>query len=64
MRWPDANRLIDRIRSERPELTVDHYASGNEGQYALRPGRQSVQCISGGTPSTAASLSILAARHA
>lgn len=39
MRWPDAHRLINVIREERPELTVDHYPS-TEGHYAVR-----VYCI-------------------
>jgi hypothetical protein len=37
MRWPDTCKLIDRIREERPELTVDHYGSGGaDGHYTLR----------------------------
>lgn len=39
MRWPDANRLIDRIRDERPELIVDHFSTQQE-HVALR-----VYCI-------------------
>lgn len=35
MRWPETCRLIDRIRRERPELTVDHYGSGPDGHYQL-----------------------------
>ena len=27
MRWPETSRLIDRIRRERPELTVEHHSS-------------------------------------
>jgi hypothetical protein len=34
MRWPEASRLIDRIKRERPELTVAHY--GSDTQYFLR----------------------------
>jgi hypothetical protein len=37
MRWPDTCKLIDRIREDRPELTVDHYGSGGaDGHYTLR----------------------------
>jgi hypothetical protein len=37
MRWPEARKLIDRIRRERPELTVDSYASpGTTEHYCLR----------------------------
>ncbi len=35
MRWPDVLRLQERIRRERPELTVDSYPSGTD-HYALR----------------------------
>jgi hypothetical protein len=35
MRWPETCKLIDRIKTERPELTVDHYATG-DGHYGLR----------------------------
>src|SRR4051794_40721443 len=37
MHWPETSRLIDRIKRERPELTVDHYASpGATDRYTLR----------------------------
>src|SRR4051794_5024487 len=37
MRWPEASRLIDRIRRERPELIVDHQLSaGTKEHYCLR----------------------------
>ena len=37
MRWPETCKLIDRIRRERPELTVDHHTSGGTREhYCLR----------------------------
>jgi hypothetical protein len=40
MKWPEACKLIEKIKAERPELIVDHYATGNDGSCALR-----VYCI-------------------
>ena len=36
MRWAETSRLIDRIRRERPELTVDHYGSGGTSDHDFR----------------------------
>jgi hypothetical protein len=37
MRWPEARGLIDRIRRERPEMSVDWYSSpGADEHYQLR----------------------------
>jgi hypothetical protein len=60
------------IRNDTPESVVVHLgdetavvAPGvSEGQFPLSPGRQTVQCVSGGSSTAARSIAVVAQRHA